>query len=106
MKDQEKLLQLFIEYPLFFYAFISKHYPLSEKQIDFLSDNLDWSLIALNEVIEFSIALIEKYINRLNKGDLGGNKKINENKNLLRHFNMKPRFFILSKTSLLPIHCY
>lgn len=93
MEKQEELVQLFTTYPLFFFAFISKYYPLSEHQLDILVDNLFWGLISLNEEIEFNIPLIEKYIKKLNREDLRYNKQVNENKEILKHFNLKPRSY-------------
>ncbi|MDG5799227.1 hypothetical protein QA597_02500 [Marinilabiliaceae bacterium ANBcel2] len=93
MLEKKELQRLFIQYPPFFYAFISLHYPLNNDHIYFLEKELVWTLIANNEEIDFSIPLIEKYYDRLHRSDLGYNLAVNKKKEILRHFRLKPRSY-------------
>lgn len=95
MKYRNQLEKLFIKYPYFFYAYISLHYPLSASQIDYLKDDLFWSLIANNEKIDFTISLIEKYKNLLCRQSLGFNKTVNSKKEIMKYFRLKPRKYWL-----------
>ena len=93
MLESTQLHRIFVEYPLFFYAFISKYYPLTEAHLSLLKDELFWGLVALNEEIDFSIELIEKYSEKLNKDDLGYNKKVNQSGDIIEYFQLKPRSY-------------
>lgn len=53
------------KYPAYFRSQISIHYPLTRKQLSEFGDRLDWSLISLNENIQWSKDLIEEFQDKL-----------------------------------------
>lgn len=86
MSSAIELKKIFLQNPLFFFGYISIHYPLSKNHLGLLKADLFWDLISLNENIHFTVPLIAKYIPLLNKKDLAYNKSIAKDNALLKYF--------------------
>jgi hypothetical protein len=89
MSPQIELFNLFLRKPQFFYGYISKCYPLIENHFELLKDDLFWELIATNETINFTIPLVEKYKELLNKEDLSYNRSIYNNHELVNYLGIQ-----------------
>ncbi len=84
--DQIKLAGLFKRQPVFFYLYISRHYPLSFSLIILLENEIDLGGISYNENINFSVDLILAFEKKWSWQALANNKKIKNNSSILGKF--------------------
>jgi hypothetical protein len=89
MSSSVELKKIFLRKPLFFFGYISMHYPLSINHLELLKGDLFWGLISLNESIQFTIPLLEKFSPLLNKEDFAYNKTIFNDNSLTNYLSIK-----------------